>query len=117
MLNWVNEKLKTDQELLSIVQEKYQYVLVDEYQDTSGIQNEILYSLIEYWEDNPNCFVVGDDDQSIYAFQGAKVSNMLGFKEKYAKNLTTIVLTKNYRSSQSILDDSVKLISKNTTAA
>ena len=113
MLNWVNEKLKTDQELLSIVQEKYQYVLVDEYQDTSGIQNEILYSLIEYWEDNPNCFVVGDDDQSIYAFQGAKVSNMLGFKEKYAKNLTTIVLTKNYRSSQSILDDSVKLISKN----
>lgn len=113
MLLWVNEKLKTDQDILFTIQERYQYVLVDEYQDTSGIQNDILYSIIEYWGDNPNCFVVGDDDQSIYAFQGAKVSNMLGFKEKFARNLKTVVLTRNYRSSQSILDDSSQLIAKN----
>ncbi len=115
MLYWVNEKLKSDEELKLLVQEKYHYVLVDEYQDTSGIQNEILYSLIDYWEDNPNCFVVGDDDQSIYAFQGAKVSNMLTFKEKYSENIKTIVLTQNYRSSQPILDDSCRLIEKNTS--
>lgn len=115
MLYWVNEKLKTDEELKLLVQEKYHYVLVDEYQDTSGVQNEILYSLIDYWEEYPNCFVVGDDDQSIYAFQGAKVSNMLTFKEKYQENIKTIVLTQNYRSSQPILDDSCRLIEKNTS--
>ena len=113
MLNWVNELLKTDEDLKLMIQEKYHYILVDEYQDTSGVQNEILYSLIDYWEENPNCFVVGDDDQSIYAFQGAKVSNMLSFKTKYESNLTTIVLTENYRSTQTILDSSSTLIEHN----
>ena len=113
MLKWVNDLLKVDEEFKLMIQERYHYVLVDEYQDTSGVQNEILFSLIDYWEENPNCFVVGDDDQSIYAFQGAKVSNMLTFKTKYAQNIKTIVLTKNYRSSQNILDASTKLISFN----
>ena len=113
MLNWVNDIMKTDEELKLMIQEKYHYILVDEYQDTSGVQNEILYSLIDYWEENPNCFVVGDDDQSIYAFQGAKVSNMLAFKTKYKLNLKTIVLTQNYRSTQTILDSSSTLIEHN----
>jgi DNA helicase-2/ATP-dependent DNA helicase PcrA len=69
--------------------------------------------LIDFWEDNPNCFVVGDDDQSIYSFQGAKVSNMLEFKHRYAENITTIVLTENYRSSSAILKASDSLISNN----
>ncbi len=113
MLNWVNDLLKKDEELKLMVQEKYHYVLVDEYQDTSGVQNDILFSLIDFWEDNPNCFVVGDDDQSIYAFQGAKVSNMLTFKKRYEENILTIVLTQNYRSTQIILDASGKLIEHN----
>ncbi len=113
MLNWVNDILKFDEEFKLMIQERYHYILVDEYQDTSGVQNEILFSLIDYWEENPNCFVVGDDDQSIYAFQGAKVSNMLTFKTKYAQNIKTIVLTKNYRSTQEILNASTKLIAFN----
>jgi len=113
MLQWVLTAFKTHPDLLLTYQEKYQYVLVDEYQDTSGIQNELLYQLISFWEDNPNCFVVGDDDQSIYAFQGARVSNMMDFAARYEKNITKIVLTRNYRSTQIILDGAKQLIENN----
>ena len=113
MINWVLTALNTNQDLLYSYQEKFQYLLVDEYQDTSGVQNQILYKLIDFWEDNPNCFVVGDDDQSIYAFQGARVSNMTEFAWKHQKHLKTIVLTNNYRSTQDILDTSAKLINHN----
>lgn len=113
MLQWVLRELKNDQEFKWSIQERFQYVLVDEFQDTSGIQNDILKLLIDFWEDNPNCFVVGDDDQSIYSFQGAKVSNMLEFKHRYQDLITTIVLTENYRSSSSILKASDSLISNN----
>ncbi len=113
MIQWVLRELKNDEEFKMSIQERFQYVLVDEYQDTSGVQNDILKLLIDFWEDNPNCFVVGDDDQSIYSFQGAKVSNMLEFKHRYAENITTIVLTENYRSSSAILKASDSLISNN----
>jgi DNA helicase-2/ATP-dependent DNA helicase PcrA len=113
MLQWVLNAFKTHPDLLITYQEKYQYVLVDEYQDTSGIQNELLYQLISFWEDNPNCFVVGDDDQSIYAFQGARVSNMMDFARKYETNITKIVLTQNYRSTQIVLDGAKTLIENN----
>jgi DNA helicase-2/ATP-dependent DNA helicase PcrA len=113
MLEWVANAFDNDEELLITYQEQFQYILVDEYQDTSGIQNHILYKLIDYWQDEPNCFVVGDDDQSVYAFQGAKVSNMLRFAEKYATHLQTVVLVKNYRSTQPILDSAKRLIDKN----
>lgn len=113
MIHWVVDALKTDSELLSIYQEKFQYILVDEYQDTSGVQNTIIYKLIEFWGDNPNCFVVGDDDQSIYAFQGARVSNMLEFAHIFKNNIVTIPLTENYRSTQTILDGSMKVIENN----
>jgi DNA helicase-2/ATP-dependent DNA helicase PcrA len=68
--------------------------------------------LISYWE-QPNVFVVGDDDQSIYRFQGANVENMLDFAHQYEKDLLTVVLTNNYRSTQPILDISRTLIDKN----
>ena len=86
---------------------------MDEYQDTSGLQNRILHQLISYWGDEPNCFVVGDDDQSVYAFQGAKVSNMLDFAKRYNRTLKTIVLTQNYRSTQQILDAAKRVVDNN----
>jgi DNA helicase-2/ATP-dependent DNA helicase PcrA len=85
---------------------------VDEYQDTSGTQNRLVQLLISYW-DRPNVFVVGDDDQSIYRFQGANVENMLSFAESYKNDLLTVVLVNNYRSIQPILDVSKTLIDGN----
>jgi len=112
MINWVIKVFEENTHVLSGYQEKFQYVLVDEYQDTSGIQNRLVQLLISYW-DKPNVFVVGDDDQSIYRFQGANVENMLGFANAYTKELLTVVLTNNYRSTQPILDISKTLINKN----
>jgi DNA helicase-2/ATP-dependent DNA helicase PcrA len=114
LLNWVYEKLKTDDDLLLMVQERYQYILVDEFQDTSPLQAEILYKLLSFFEDNPNCFVVGDDDQSIYSFQGANVGNMMNFYERYKTNIKLISLTENYRSSSKVLEVAGELIKINT---
>lgn len=112
MINWVIKAFEENKNLLANYQEKFQYILVDEFQDTSGTQNKIVQLLINYW-DKPNVFVVGDDDQSIYRFQGANVENMLGFAGTYEKDLKTVVLTNNYRSTQPILDISKTLINKN----
>ena len=112
MINWVIRAFEENKPLLSSYQERYQYVLVDEYQDTSGIQNRLVALLISYW-DQPNVFVVGDDDQSIYRFQGANVENMLDFAHQYQKDVLTVVLTNNYRSTQPILDVSRTLIQRN----
>ena len=112
MINWVIRAFENNKELLAGYQERYQYILVDEYQDTSGTQNKLVSLLITYW-DQPNVFVVGDDDQSIYRFQGANVENMLEFAHDYEKDLLTVVLTNNYRSTQPILDVSRSLIERN----
>ena len=112
MINWVIKAFEENKNLLASYQERYQYILVDEYQDTSGTQNKIVELLINYW-DKPNVFVVGDDDQSIYRFQGANVENMLSFADSYKAHLLTVVLTNNYRSTQPILDISKSLIDKN----
>ncbi len=113
MIDWVHAKLIEDEDYKLSIQERFQFVLVDEFQDTSYQQGDILRLLTDYWGENANCFVVGDDDQSIYAFQGARVGNMLEFKQRYAQTLKTIVLTENYRSTQAILDASSKLITHN----
>ena len=84
MINWVIRAFEENKDLLATYQERYQYILVDEYQDTSGSQNRLVNLLIGYW-DQPNVFVVGDDDQSIYRFQGANVENMLEFATGYEK--------------------------------
>lgn len=112
MINWVIKAFEENKNLLANYQERYLYILVDEYQDTSGTQNRIVQLLINYW-DKPNVFVVGDDDQSIYRFQGANVENMMAFSDTYKDDLLKIVLVDNYRSTQPILDASKSLIDKN----
>ena len=112
MINWVIRAFTENEELLRRYQEKFQYILVDEFQDTSGTQNNLVKLLISFW-DRPNIFVVGDDDQSIFRFQGANIFNMEEFAHNYKKDLLTIVLNKNYRSTQPILDISKRLISNN----
>ena len=112
MINWVIKVFEEHSNVLGNYQEKFQYVLVDEFQDTSGTQNKLVQLLISYWS-KPNVFVVGDDDQSIYRFQGANVENMLDFATNYTQDLMTVVLTNNYRSTQPILDISKTLINKN----
>lgn len=113
MINWVIRAFTEEKNLLARYQEQFQYILVDEYQDTSGTQNRLIELLIHYW-DQPNVFVVGDDDQSIYRFQGANLENMLDFAQQYQQSLLTVVLTNNYRSTQPILDAAKILIDRNT---
>lgn len=110
MILWVIEAFKKHPDLLSDYQERFQYILVDEYQDTNGSQNDLLFLLASFW-DKPNLFVVGDDDQSIYRFQGANMGNLLDFRSRFEPEL--IVLEDNYRSTQSILESSKKLIENN----
>ena len=111
MIHWVLKAFHNDEDLLMEYQERYQYFLVDEFQDTNGSQKDLLESLISFWEDAPNAFVVGDDDQAIYKFQGANLGNIRGFYIKYHPKI--VVLKKNYRSSQSILDAAMGLIDFN----
>lgn len=113
MIQWVVKAFSVNDDMLLRYQERYQFVLVDEFQDTSGAQNEILNLLTSY-DNDPNIFAVGDDDQSIYGFQGAKVKKMNDFVNKYKDvNLKMIVLTENYRSTQAILDSAGQLIAHN----
>ncbi|MBU0728089.1 ATP-dependent helicase [Patescibacteria group bacterium] len=86
--------------ILAHLQEQYRYILVDEYQDTNIAQNHIVDKLAAKYK---NIMVVGDDDQSIYKFRGAAISNILQFEEKYP-DLKKVVLVENYRSNQKILD-------------
>lgn len=110
MLRWVHDAFDSDEDLLRRYQERYLYMLVDEYQDTSGLQNRILYQLAGFWSD-PNVFVVGDDDQAIYRFQGASMANILEFYERFRPQ--TVMLADNYRSTQVILDSAAALIDQN----
>lgn len=112
MINWVIRAFEENKSLLNHYQERFLYLLVDEYQDTSGTQNKLVELLINFWE-KPNVLVVGDDDQSIYRFQGANIENMLNFADNYKNDLLTVVLTSNYRSVQPILDVSKAVISRN----
>ncbi len=117
MVMFVIDKLENDDTLLAVYQERYLYVLVDEYQDTNSAQNRIIELLASFeGETRPNVFVVGDDDQSIYRFQGASLENILFFNKKFVVN-EPIVLKHNYRSLQHILDASADLIENNTHRA
>lgn len=95
--------------VLEEVRNRYKYILVDEFQDTNFMQFELLKMLAEK---HRNLTVVGDDDQSIFRFRGASLSNILNFKKIYS-DARHIVLTKNYRSSQAILDTAYQLIQHN----
>lgn len=95
------------------LQEKYQYIMVDEFQDTNMAQMRILHNLTNnpVVEDSPNILVVGDDDQAIYGFQGAEVSNILNFRHTYPQTIN-ITLTNNYRSVQPVLDSARDVITQ-----
>ena len=95
--------------VLEQYQERYQYILVDEFQDTDIIQYNIIKMMAEKYK---NIFVVGDDDQSIYGFRGTNYENMNLFQRDFP-DFKKIHLEQNYRSSQAILDISNKLISHN----
>lgn len=111
MILWVIKAFTENEELIRTYQEKFHYFLVDEYQDTNGSQNYLLELLIQYWE-HPNVFCVGDDDQSIFKFQGANIENIQGFVKKYRPEV--IRLKANYRSTQPILNASNSLIKLNS---
>ncbi len=114
MILWVIDMLEKNEAVLQSYWERYQYILVDEYQDTNGAQNKLIQLLTSYSND-PNLFVVGDDDQSIYKFQGANAENMCSLEVLNNGNLRPVTLTQNYRSQQEILNTAHHLISVNTT--
>lgn len=95
------------------LQEKFQYIMVDEFQDTNMAQMRILHNLTnnEVQGDTPNIMVVGDDDQAIYSFQGANVSNILDFPKRYPR-AKLITLTENYRSNTDVLENSRNVITQ-----
>ncbi len=114
MIQWVNKVLEENADFRFDLQEKYQYLLIDEFQDTNGAQFRLAELLTEFeHHDAPNIFVVGDDDQSIYRFQGANMKNLVDFRDKYNSNIAEIVLDQNYRSSQVLLDGAQHVIEQN----
>jgi DNA helicase II / ATP-dependent DNA helicase PcrA len=100
---------KNDQSILESYQDRYKYILVDEYQDTNYAQYKFIKLLADK---HKNICVVGDPDQSIYSWRGADIQNILNFEKDY-KNAKSIKLEQNYRSTQIILDSANKIIEKN----
>jgi DNA helicase-2/ATP-dependent DNA helicase PcrA len=103
--------LRKDELLLRLIQERFLYVMVDEHQDTNDSQNQIIKLIVEFF-DTPNVFIVGDEKQAIYRFQGASVENFFGLRSGW-QNMKEIALNTNYRSHQSILDASFAMIENN----
>jgi DNA helicase II / ATP-dependent DNA helicase PcrA len=109
LINETVRLLKTRPAILERYRRQFKYIIVDEFQDTNIAQFELLRLLAG---DKANITVVGDDDQSVYKFRGASVSNILQFKEYYP-SAKQVVLTENYRSPQEILDAAYKFIQAN----
>ena len=103
------ELFKLDKEVLEYYQDRFRYIMVDEYQDTNTVQFELIRLLAMKYK---NLCVVGDDDQSIYKFRGANIYNILNF-EKHFEDAKVIKLEQNYRSTQNILDAANSVISNN----
>ena len=112
MINFVLEKITDDNELKSHYAEAFQFIMLDEYQDTNNAQNMIIDQILSVNDELPNIMTVWDDDQSIYRFQWANIENMLDFSTKYPET-QFVVLENNYRSTQPILDLSSQLIDNN----
>jgi len=103
--------LNKDELLLRLIQERFLYLHIDEHQDTNDSQNLIIKFIADFFE-TPNVFIVGDEKQAIYRFQGASVENFLGL-QKHWKEMKVIKLDMNYRSHQNILDASFSMIENN----
>ena len=102
MIMEVMAALERDEDLRRVLQDAYDYFLVDEHQDTNDAQNRII-ELLSGGREHPNLFVVGDEKQAIFRFQGASLQNFHYFKDRY-KRVELISLKNNYRSTQAILD-------------
>jgi DNA helicase-2/ATP-dependent DNA helicase PcrA len=113
MILQVVHALEVHNDLRFNLQEKYLYIMVDEFQDTNVAQMRIINSLTNnpVNEGRPNIMVVGDDDQAIYSFQGADISNVLRFREVYPQT-ELVVLTDNYRSKKAILEHARQVITQ-----
>lgn len=111
MIIEVNTQLETHADMLADIQERFNYVLIDEFQDTTPAQLRLAHLVADHHtlDGQPNLMVVGDDDQAIFKFSGAELNNMLSFSRRYTA-ARTIVLKKNYRSSQQILDGATRII-------
>jgi DNA helicase II / ATP-dependent DNA helicase PcrA len=109
LINYTIKLFKIRPNILKKYQEKFKYLMLDEFQDTNFSQYELIKILAG---DKANLMVVGDDDQSIYKFRGASISNIMQFKDDYP-SAKEIVLSSNYRSHQDILDLSYDFISHN----
>ncbi len=109
LLYLANKYISEDKNLLSSIKKRYKFFSVDEAQDTSMLQFEIIKKIV-YPENN--LFVVADDDQSIYSFRGAEPKNLLEFK-KFYKDSKIFIMNHNFRSTKNIIEISNKLISKN----
>jgi DNA helicase-2/ATP-dependent DNA helicase PcrA len=103
------ELFRKEPEVLEHYRRRFRHVLVDEYQDTNKVQNELVLQLAG---EHHNVCVVGDSDQSIYKFRGADIRNILEFEEAFP-DATVIVLEQNYRSTQTILDAANAVIANN----
>ncbi len=103
------ELFQSDMEVLDYYQERFRYIMVDEYQDTNTAQFQLIKLLAGKYK---NLCVVGDDDQSIYKFRGANIYNILNFEKEFP-NAVTIKLEQNYRSTQNILNAANGVIAKN----
>ena len=99
LLILLSELLDNDK-IRAVISNKYKYIMIDEYQDSNNLQEKIVFKLRE---DNHNLAVVGDDYQSIYAFRGSNINNILSFPDKFPE-CKKIILDTNYRSTQEILD-------------
>lgn len=113
MILQIVHAMETQPDLKYNLQEKFQYIMVDEFQDTNMAQARILYNLTDNESSNgrPNIMVVGDDDQAIYSFQGADVSNILNFQQRFEAT-ELITLKENYRSTQTIIDAAREIITQ-----
>ncbi|MFN0092661.1 MAG: DNA helicase PcrA [Acidimicrobiales bacterium] len=101
--------LRTQPDTLARLRDRFRHVLVDEYQDTNRVQNEIVRQLAA---EHRNVCVVGDSDQSIYQFRGADIRNILEFEDAFP-DATVVVLDQNYRSTQTVLDAANSVIARN----
>lgn len=108
LLNAYN--LLKNEEILEIIQERYKYIIIDEYQDTNHLQYKMVKKIAYKYQ---NICVVGDDNQSIYKFRGADIENILNFEKDY-NNVKIVKLEKNYRSTQTILNVANEVIKNNS---
>ena len=111
MILSVIQACESHPELRANLQEQFQFIMIDEFQDTNLAQLRLLFNLTSENDDNPNIMAVGDDDQAIFSFQGADVGNIQRFRQHY-HDPKIIVLTDNYRSAENILSSARDVITQ-----